>query len=146
MNCADFYGFMGTTVNDNSGSILPGNSINFPNPIINPYGTIQRVLNSPNQFILPANSFLDVFFEVVIQNTGELVVVLNGTELNYTVVGKSGNGPVIGMCIISTPTGSPSVLSINNPTSAVSGGLKVDSASGALTLPLTCHLIIKQCG
>jgi len=35
-------------------------------------------------------------------------------------------------------------LSINNPSSATSGGLKVDAATGALTEPLSCHLIIKQ--
>lgn len=28
--------------------------------------------------------------------------------------------------------------------SAVSGGLKIDEATGALTQPLSCHLIIKQ--
>jgi hypothetical protein len=48
------------------------------------------------------------------------------------------------MCIIKTPSGLNSLLSINNPSSAVSGGLKIDEATGALTQPLSCHLIIKQ--
>jgi hypothetical protein len=83
-------------------------------------------------------------FEVTIQNTGELLVVLNDTELKMTVVGKSGGGMVIGMAIVSTPPTIPSVISINNPSSAKSGGLKVDEATGDLTEPLSCHLIIKQ--
>jgi hypothetical protein len=81
---------------------------------------------------------------VTIQNTGELVIVLNGIEQLMTIVGKSGGGQVVGMSIVSTPDGVSSVLSINNPSSATSGGLEVDAATGALTEPLSCHLIIKQ--
>ena len=72
------------------------------------------------------------------------MVVLNGTELLFTVVGKPGNGEIIGVSIISTPTGIPSVLSINNPSTAPNGGLQIDAATGALSQPLSCHLIIKQ--
>lgn len=58
--------------------------------------------------------------------------------------GKSGGGFVVGMSIISTPPGSPSTLSINNPSTAVSGGIKIDESTGALSQPLSCHLIIKK--
>jgi hypothetical protein len=132
-------------VNDNPDEIEPGESVNFPNPAINPYGTIQRVSGSNNSFKLPSNGVFEITFQVVTQNTGELVVVLNGVELSMTVVGKSGGGFIVGMCIITTPsTPNPSVLSINNPGTAVAGGLKIDEATGALTQPLSCHLIIKQ--
>jgi hypothetical protein len=83
-------------------------------------------------------------FQVGVQNTGELVVVLIVTELLFTVVGKPGSGEIIGISIISTPSGVPSVLSINNPTTAPNGGLQIDAATGALSQPLSCHLIIKQ--
>jgi hypothetical protein len=132
-------------VNDNPDDIEPGESIHFPNPATNPYGTIQRLSGtSPTEFLLPANSVFEITFQVTIQNTGELVVVLNGIEQLMTIVGKSGGGQVVGMSIVSTPDGVSSVLSINNPSSATSGGLKVDAATGALTEPLSCHLIIKQ--
>jgi hypothetical protein len=132
-------------INDNPDSISPGSSVNFPSPSINPYGTIQRVPGSKTNFSLPAGGVFEITFQVVVQNTGELVIVLNGSELAMTVVGKSGGGFIVGMSIVSTPSGSsPSVLSINNPASAVSGGLKIDESSGALTQPLSCHLIIKQ--
>jgi hypothetical protein len=131
-------------VNDNPSSIMPGTSVNFPKPLVNTYGSIQRVSGSTSQFILPANGSFEVMFQVTIQNTGELVVVLNGAEQFMTVVGKSGNGQVIGMSILSTPAGGVSILSINNPVSAVNGGLKIDEATGALSQPLSCHLIIKQ--
>jgi hypothetical protein len=132
-------------LNDNPEPIEPGEAVNFPNPSVNPFGTIQRVNGtSTSQFLLPANSTFEIMFQVVVQNTGELIVVLNGTELQNTVFGKSGNGAIVGMCIIKTPPGSSSVISINNPSTAVAGGLKIDAATGALTQPLTCHLIIKQ--
>ena len=132
-------------VNDNPEPIEPGEAVNFPNPSVNPFGTIQRVNGtSTSQFLLPANSIFEIMFQVVVQNTGELVVVLNDTELQNTVFGKSGNGAIVGMCIIKTPPGSSSVISINNPSTAVQGGLKIDAATGALSQPLTCHLIIKQ--
>lgn len=147
-NFADFYGFMSgepSGVNDNPDPIEPGNAVNFPNPSTNPFGTIQRVNGtSSSQFLLPANSIFEVLFQVVVQNTGELVVVLNGSELPNTVFGKAGNGAIVGMCIIKTPSGSSSVISINNPSSAVAGGVIVDAATGSLTQPLTCHLVIKQ--
>jgi hypothetical protein len=134
-----------TGVNDNPDPIEPGDAVNFPNPATNPFGTIQRVNGtSTSQFLLPANSTFEVLFQVVVQNTGELVVVLNGTELLNTVFGKSGNGAIVGMCIIKTPSGPSSVISINNPSTSVAGGLKIDAATGSLTQPLTCHLIIKQ--
>ena len=132
-------------VNDNPDPIEAGESIKFPSPAINPYGSIQRLSgSSASEFVLPAKGVFEITYEVTIQNTGELVIVLNGTELSMTVVGKSGGGQIIGMAIISTPVGVPSVLSINNPSTAVAGGLKVDEATGALTQPLSCHLIIKQ--
>ena len=142
-----------TKVNDNPLPIGPGEAVHFPNPLVNPYGTIQRVLGSKSKFVLPPSGVFEIIFTVVIQNTGELVVVLNENELLMTVVGKTGNGEVIGTSIIATPSGSSSILSINNISTAnnvglnldgVTGGLKIDAATGALSQPLSCHLIIKQ--
>ena len=130
--------------NDNPDAISPGYPVNFPKPVVNPFGTIQRAPGSNFAFVLPADAVFEVTFNVVVQNTGELVVVLNGNEISQTIVGKSGGGFIVGMCIIKTPSGPNSLLSINNPSSAVSGGLKIDEATGALTQPLSCHLIIKQ--
>jgi hypothetical protein len=130
--------------NDNPDPIEPGNAVNFPNPSINPYGTIQRVSGSNSQFKLPPNGVYEIIFTVVVQNTGELVVVLNDSELLMTVIGKSGNGEIVGTSIISTPTGLPSVLSINNVSVGDNGGIKIDESTGPNSFPLTCHLIIKQ--
>jgi hypothetical protein len=133
-------------VNDNPLAILPGKAVHFPNPAINPYGTIQRVtgITSDFEFVLPANGLFEVTFQVGVQNAGELVVVLNGVELLMTVVGKPGSGVIVGISIISTPANTPSILSINSPLAAPLGGLKIDEATGALSQPLSCHLIIKQ--
>ncbi len=129
--------------NDNPSAIAPGDAINFPSPAINPYGTIQRVPGSSTQFTLPADSIFEIIFQVVVSNTGSLVILLNSTELLYSVVGKPGSGSIVGTTIISTAAGTPSILSINNPSSA-SSSINVDEATGALTEPLSCHLIIKQ--
>jgi hypothetical protein len=130
--------------NDNPDSIDPGSAVHFPRPSVNPYGSIQRSASSPFEFLLPPNSIFEITFQVTVQNTGELVIVLNGQELSQTVVGKSGGGFVVGISIITTPSGSQSTLSINNPSTAVAGGIKIDEATAALSQPLSCHLIIKQ--
>ena len=147
MNFADFYGKMSDVIgqpNDNPDAIEPGFAVNFPSPTVNPYGTIQRVSGSSSQFKLPPSGTYEITFTVVVQNTGELVVVLNDSELLMTVIGKSGNGEIVGTSIISTPTGLPSILSINNVSVGDVGGIKVDAATGPNSFPLTCHLIIKQ--
>ena len=143
---ADFYGQMSQSgINDNPDDILPGGSVNFPSPSTNPFGSIQRKEGtSPNEFVLPPNSVFEVIFNVTINNTGELLIVLNGNELIPTTVGKSGGGVICGVSIITTPPDIDSILSINNPITAPSGGIKVDESSGALTLPLSCHLVIKK--
>ena len=134
-------------INDNPDDIAPGRSIQFPSPLVNPFGKIQRKEGtSPNEFVLPPGCIFEVTFQVTIENTGELLIVLNGNELIPTTVGKSGGGSIVGISIITTPPGSDSILSINNPINAPPGGLKVDEASGSLTLPLSCHLIIKKLG
>jgi len=130
--------------NDNPDSIDPGSAVHLPRPSVNPYGSIQRSASCPFEFLLPPNSIFEITFQVTVQNTGELVIVLNGQELSQTVVGKSGGGFVVGMSIITTPSGSQSTLSINNPSTAVPGGIKIDEATAALSQPLSCHLIIKQ--
>jgi hypothetical protein len=131
-------------VNDNPDPIKPGESVNFPNPSVNPYGSIQRVPGSKTNFVLPPGGIFEIMFQVTVQNTGELVVFLNNNELLMTVVGKSGNGEIVGVSIITTPVGSNSILSINNPSTGSNGGLQIDAATGALSKPLSCHLIIKQ--
>ncbi|MGA1047060.1 MAG: hypothetical protein ACO3UU_03560, partial [Minisyncoccia bacterium] len=67
-------------------------------------------------------------------------------ELVPTTVGKPGGGLLCGVSIITTPPDVDSILSINNPITAPPGGIKVDESSGALTLPLSCHLVIKKIG
>jgi len=135
---------MGTSVNDNPDPLAPGEAVSFPSPSINPFG-IQRNGSSTTEFVLPPDCIFEITFQVTTQNAGELVVVLNGNELIETVVGSPGGGAVVGMCIVFTPSTITSVLSINNPLSAVNGGLKIDEATGsALSEPLSCHLIIKK--
>jgi len=111
---------------------------------LNPYGTIQRVLGSTHQFVLPAGGVFEITFQVGTQNTGELVLVVDGVEQLMSVIGKSGGGILVGTCIITTPILSTSTISINNPAGSDMGGLKIDKATGDLAQPLSCHLIIKQ--
>jgi hypothetical protein len=131
-------------INDNPDAILPGESIQFPSPVINTYGSIQRIAGSSTQFALPPGGVYEITFQVPVSNAGELVVVLNGIELLYTVVGKPGSGLIVGMSIVATPLIGNSIITISNPLTATLGGLQVDNATGALTQPLSCHLIIKQ--
>ena len=125
--------------NDNSGNILPGENINFPldGPII---GTdISRF--SPNDFSILTVGYYQVLFQVSVSESGQLVVVLNGIEIPYTIVGKSNlMSQIVGMCCIYVIQ--PSILNIRNPLNSLSS-LEITPNAGGIN-PVSAHLLITR--
>jgi len=75
--------------------------------------SITRLTSST--FNLAFIGIYEITFQISINEAAQLVIVINGTELNYTVVGRAtGTNQIIGNSLITT-TIPKSILSINNP-------------------------------
>lgn len=97
---------------DNAATIAAGAAINFPQNGLTD-GYITR--SSSNQFILPDVGIYLVHWQVSISEGAQLVIMLNGTELANSVVGRAtGTSQIVGHTMINTtlPT---SILSIASP-------------------------------
>ena len=124
---------------DNSATVAAGSPVEFPQDGPS-NGNIVR--SSSTEFILPDIGIYEIDFEVSITEAGQLVVVLNGTELLYTVVGRAtGTSQIIGVSLIQT-TETNSILSINNPLGNLTA-LTITTIAGG-TDSVSAHLIIKR--
>ena len=131
---ADFYALMPS---DNASTVAPGISIQFPQN--GPANGISRATSST--FTLPATGTYELNFQVSIVEAGQLVVVMNGTELPYTVVGRTtGTTQITGTCLISATAGA--IISINNP-AGNSNALTIAPLAGG-SQPVSAHLVIKR--
>ena len=81
-------------------------------------------------------------FNVGVTEAGQLLLTLNGADLDYTVVGRAtGTSDIIGMSIITT-TEVNSILTVRNPASN-STALTITPLAGG-TEPVSAHLVITQ--
>ena len=125
---------------DNSATIAPGTDVSFPQDRPNSGSDITRT--GPSSFNLAQIGSYQVLFNVGVSEAGQLILTLNGEDLDYTVVGRAtGTSDIIGISIITT-TEVNSLLTVRNPA----------GNSTALTItPLACgtravsaHLVITQ--
>ena len=134
---ADFFALM---PGDNAATVAPGTAISFPQD--GPLSNLSRVSASATQFILPNIGTYQVTFQVSVTEPGQLVVVLNGVELPYTVVGRAtGTSQIAGTCLVSTAVVN-SILEIHNPTGN-STALTITPLAGG-THSVSAHLVILQ--
>ncbi len=132
---ADFFALM---PGDNAATVAPGTAISFPQD--GPLSSISR--SNATQFVLPAIGTYQVNFQVSVTEPGQLVVVLNGVELPYTVVGRAtGTSQIAGTCLVSTAVIN-SILEIHNPTGN-STALTITPLAGG-THSVSAHLVILQ--
>jgi hypothetical protein len=136
ISVADFYALM---PGDNAAPVAAGTPVAFPQD--GPAdGTIVR--NSSTQFILPDIGIYEVNFEVSVTEAGQLVVVVDGTELAYTVVGRAtGTSQIVGLCLVET-TLLDSILTINNPVGSAAA-LTITPLAGGVDA-VSAHLVIKR--
>lgn len=136
ISVADFYALM---PEDNPTAISAGTAVAFPQ---NGPSSGPIVRNNDTQFILPEIGIYEVSFQVSVTEAGQLVVVLDGTELAYTVVGRdTRTSQIVGVCLVQT-TLLDSVLSINNPLGNTTALLITPTAGGEA--PVSAHLVIKR--
>ena len=125
---------------DNAATVAPGGDVAFPQngPIANT--DIGRATDT--SFILgPAGVYL-VISEVSITEAGQLVLTLNGNELDYTAVGRATGTSQIVLTSIIVTNSENSILTVRNP-AANAAALTVTPSAGG-TLPASAHLVITR--
>ena len=137
LSYADFYALMPP---DNSATVAPGTDVSFPQngPIANT--NIGRL--GPSSFNLGPIGTYQILFQVGVTEAGQLLLTLNGQDLEYTVVGRAtGTSQIVGMAIVTT-TAVDSVLTVRNP-AGNAAALTVTPLAGG-TRPVSAHLVITQ--
>lgn len=135
---ADFYALMPP---DNVTAIPAGSDIAFPRsgPIS---GTgITRISNT--QFSLENIGTYQVLVQLSAEDSGQLVLTLDGTDLPYTVAGTSvtGTSQIVVMAMVET-TAANAVLTVRNPDGTGNPLVLTPGAGG--TRPVSAHLVITQ--
>jgi hypothetical protein len=134
---ADFFAMMPP---DNPATIAAGSDITFPQNGPTSASAITRI--SAATFNLAAVGIYQVMFQVSVNEAGQLVLTLNGTEQAFTVVGRAtGTSQIVGISLLTTSAPN-SILTVRNPTgSAVA--LTITPLAGGVD-PVSAHLFIKQ--
>lgn len=139
LNYADFYALMPP---DNAATVAPGTDVSFPQDGPNSGADISRT--GPDSFNLAQIGTYQILFEVSVDEAGQLILTLNGADLEYTVVGRAtGASQIVGMAIVTT-TVINSILTVRNP-AGNSTALTITPLAGG-TRPVSAHLVITQIG
>ena len=118
----------------------PGTDVSFPQDGPNSGTGIARLGN--DSFNLADIGVYQVLFEVSVTEAGQLILTLNGADLEYTVVGRAtGASQIIGMAIVET-TSINSILTVRNP-AGNAAALTITSVAGG-PRPVSAHLVITQ--
>ena len=126
---------------DNAATVAPGSAVSFPQDGPSS-GAIART--GPSSINLPDIGIYRVSFSVPVDEAGQLIVSLNGTDLDYTVVGRAtGTSAIAGESFVQT-TAVNSILTVGNPASN-STALTITPLAGG-TQPVAATLIIEQLG
>ncbi len=137
LNFADFYALMPP---DNSATVAPGTDVSFPQDGPNSGSGIVRT--GPSSFNLTLIGSYQILFQVSVTEAGQLLLTLNGADLEYTVVGRAtGTSQIVGMAIVTT-TVINSILTVRNPAGNASA-LTITPLAGG-TRPVSAHLVITQ--
>ncbi len=136
---ADFYALMPP---DNSATVAPGTDVSFPQNGSIANTNIGRL--GPSSFNLGPIGTYQILFQVSVTEAGQLILTLNGQDLEYTVAGRAtGTSEIVGMAIIKT-TAVNSVLTVRNPAGNATA-LTITPLAGG-TRPVSAHLVITQIG
>ena len=134
---ADFYALMPP---DNAATVAPGTDVSFPQngPIANT--NIGRL--GPSSFHLGPIGTYQILFQVSVTEAGQLLLTLNGQDLEETVAGRAtGTSQIVGMALVTTTTVN-STLTVRNPAGNATA-LTVTPLAGG-TSPVSAHLVITQ--
>jgi len=125
---------------DNAATVAPGTDVSFPQDGPNSGGDIVRT--GPDSFNLAQIGTYQVLFQVSVTEAGQLILTLNGADLEYTVAGRAtGVSQIIGMALVTTTTIN-SILTVRNPAGNAAALTITPLAGGAR--PVSAHLVITQ--
>jgi hypothetical protein len=138
LSFADFYALM---PGDNAATIAAGAAVLFPqNGPADASGAISRLGNS--QFNLANAGTYEVFFQVSVTEPGQLMLRLNGVQVNSSVVGRAtGTSQLTATCLITTVAAN-SVLEVVNPAGNPTA-LTITPFAGGFQA-VSAHLVIKR--
>ena len=132
---ADFYALMPP---DNGATVAPGTDVSFPQDGPNSGSDIVRT--SAGSFNLAEIGTYQILFQVSVDEAGQLLLTLNGQDLEYTVSGRAtGASQIIGMAIVTT-TVINSILTVRNP-AGNAAALTITPLAGG-TRPVSAHLVV----
>ena len=132
---ANFYALMPT---DNPELITPGEDVAFPRngAILNT--NIGRT--SDTEFLLAEAGTYLVSFIMSATESAQLVLTLNGTEIDNTLVGRDSGGAQLANTTLITTTEANTTLTVRNPAGATNNILLTPNAGG--NLPVSAQLVI----
>jgi len=132
---ADFYALMPP---DNAATVAPGTDVSFPEDGPNSGAEILRT--GASSFNLTEIGTYQIFFEVSVDEAGQLMLTLNGEDLEYTVFGRAaGATQIVGTALVET-TIPESILTVRNPAGNAAALTITPFAGGAR--PVSAHLVI----
>jgi hypothetical protein len=133
---ADFYALMPP---DNAATVPIGGDVAFPQDG-QASGALVRA--SSTAFVLPAVGTYQVMVAVTTNESGQLILTLDGVELPETVVGRAiGSNQIVGTFIVKT-TVANSILTVRNPAGNPTA-LTISPFAGG-TRAVSAHLVITQ--
>jgi len=132
---ADFYALIPP---DNAATVAPGTDVSFPEDGPNSGAEILRT--GASSFNLTEIGTYQIFFEVSVDEAGQLMLTLNGADLEYTVFGRAaGATQIVGTALVET-TIPESILTVRNPAGNAAALTITPLAGGAR--PVSAHLVI----
>ncbi|HUF99823.1 MAG TPA: hypothetical protein VMM60_16975 [Ilumatobacter sp.] len=125
---------------DNAATVAPGTDVEFPQD--GPAVGTSIARTGPSTFQLGEIGVYRVTFQVPVDEAGQLLLTLDGTDLAYTVVGRAtGTSQVVSTNLIQT-TVANSVLTVRNPAGNPTA-LTITPLAGG-TRPVAAILLIEQ--
>lgn len=120
--------------------IILATDVSFPQDGPNSGTTIVRT--GANSFNLTEIGTYQVLFQVSVTEAAQLILTLNGADLEYTVAGHAtGTSQIIGIAIVET-TSVNSILTVRNPAGNASAITITPLAGG--TRSVSAHLMITR--
>lgn len=137
---ADFFALMGAGgLPDNPATVGEDEDVRFPQEGPNTSAGGITALSDTEFNLAEIGTYL-VEFQVSVDEPGQLVLTLNGAELDYTVVGRAtGTTQIVEVALIQT-TVEDSVLTVRNPNTTA---LTITPLAGGAE-PVSAHLVIKR--
>ncbi len=136
LSYADFYALLPP---DNAAAVAAGADVAFPQAGATSGTNITRA--SDSSFTLTEPGTYQIMFNVPVTEAGDLVLTLNGTELDYTETGRTAAGSQITGVALVTTAAADSVLTVRNPAAAATALTVTPGDAGNAR---TAHLTITQ--